>query len=348
MMGVILSTLSMQPAWAFPSGTMEIHWLHILALMGCALAVLVALALWVLSMALGWRGLQRKCQQTLALKLSSESNLATPFQLRVEMNGLEKKVRLIWLQDGERLKFTIIQKATYIEEALPPVVAPQKGKQPRQAKPAKKSAIEQEYQKVSKFANLLASIASTLASLLPGSLKGPFANFAASIRKEQQAVGQVKADKDRVTSSAKMLDSNVKQLGSAAGKKKTTQPGAKEASGGGGGFSEGTSRRLIAHQIRVVFTRPLEPREISQCTLIIRPRAPFRDLTGDCQIAGLPVEAKEFPAFGVLKNQVLNGRVDIKAPASIYLALYGLLCAASLTANAVWCFYVVQWLAAVQ
>ncbi len=319
----------------------KINVLHVLALIGCGLIVLAALGAWVYSMFLGWRGLQRKVQQTLALKLSSVSNLDTPFQLRVELNGLEKKVRLIWLQDGARLKWTTIQKATYIEEALP---APSpKGKSAPRAKNPKKDAVMQEYQKVNKFANLLASIASTLASLLPGTLKEPFAQFAASIRKEQQAVGKVKADKDRMTSSAKMLDNNVKQLGKQNGKK-NGRAGADGAASGGSGVPETLSRRLIAHEIPVVFTRPLEPRETSRCSLIVQPRVPFRALSGDCRIASLPVEQKEYPAFGVLKDRVLRGRVELKAPTFIYMALFGLLCVVSLAVNSAWCLYVVQWL----
>ncbi len=333
---------------ALPAGINSIPWLHILALIGCGLVILAALAIFIFSMVLGWRGLQRKCAQTLALKLSSQSNLPVSYRLRVELNGLEQKVRLVWRQDDQRLKFTTFQKTTYVEEALSAPKSPA-GKRKPKPKGGGKTAVEQEYQKVNKFANLLASIASTLASLLPGPLKGPFSSFAGTIRKEQAAVGQVKADKDRVTSSTKMLDSNIKQLGKVTGQQKNVQqPGGKEATGESAAFPEGLSRRLIAHSIPVVFTRPLEPQEISYCELQILPRLPFRSLSGDCQITSLPVEQKEFPAYGVLEQSALPGRVEIKAPAWFYPALYGLLGIASLTVNFTWCAYVVRWLAAIQ
>ncbi len=339
--------MTSEPLWLLSAqaGWVTAPVLHILALVGCGLAVLAASALWIYLLLLGWRWLQRKFAQTLALKLSSQGNLAMPFQLRVELNGLEKKVRLVWLQDGEPLKFTTIQKTTYVDEVLP--ASQPKGKPAQKAKPAKKNALGQEYQKVNKFANLLASIASTLAALLPGPLKGPLASFAGTIRKEQAALGQVKADKDRVTSSARMLDSNVKQLGNAAGKKKTVKPRAQESAEVSTGLPEGLSRRLIAQEIPVVFTRPLEPRESSQCKLVILPRAPFRGLSGDLLICALPVEQKESPAYGVLQDQALPGKVEIKAPAFIYPAVYGLFGLASLAVNAAWCLRLVQWLVTV-
>lgn len=312
-------------------------WVSYAILAACVLLALLALAVAGLCILGGWFGLRRKQQAAYSMQLGSESNLETAFELKVNLDGLEKKVIPFWLQDGRKLVPKTIKHYSYVEEVLP---APVPAKKPFLKKKSSKAQdqVKEGYQKVNGIANLVANISGALASLLPGSLKKPFRAINDSIRQEQKSVSRVKGEADRVKSTTRSLDSNVKRLG------KTTGVNPAVKSEGEANSEKERGRRLVVSEVKMVETQAFQPGQTSTLTLILRPRNPLKLLVGKFLLTSRPVEVKEFPIYGRDPAQTLSGEVNIRRLPTIYLFLFAAFCAGALALNAWWGLLSIQWL----
>lgn len=316
----------------------KIDFLAIGVRVACGLAVLTALALWVLLMVACWRWLQKRHQQVFSLKLVSQSNLDVAYRLKVELNGLEKKVKSFWREDGEVLKPTTLKEVSYVDEKLPEFTSKEKQAKPKPGA-KKQSAIGKEAKKVSTFANLIANISTVLAELLPGSLKKPFQTVASNIRQGQKSVSEVKAEKTH-------LEGAVNRLGKDAGSLGSMTKGQGQSSGGGASTasSDQLARRLVITEYKVTETRSFAPTEASDYQLVIRPRDILKSVSGPFTLTSQPVEAKDFPAYGEVSACTLSGQLDIRPVSAGAVVLWTIGGLGLLALEAWGCVSLIRWL----
>lgn len=284
----------------------------------CILAGLLALALWLGCVWVGWLFWSRKQQVIFPLRITSRSNVFTQFQMRVDLGNLEKAIQTVWKQNDQVLPPAVLKQYSYVQEALPQPASPgeaslsKTGNKKPPINEKEKQKAKQGVQKVNLISNLVASISGMLAGILPGAMKTPFREVNSAIRDQQKKVAAAKAEVNHVQSTSRSLNQDVKRLGEATGVK-NNGAAASGKPGGNGPAQTDSGRRLVVSETPVTETAVLEPGESGLFELILRPRNPLRSLEGDFRVKTQAVEIKEFSLYGSLPARTLSAHVKIQS-----------------------------------
>ncbi|HEX2981250.1 MAG TPA: hypothetical protein VHO48_13355 [Anaerolineaceae bacterium] len=311
---------------------------------GCGVVVFLAVLFWAVCLFLAWRFLQKKQETIVPLRLSSASNLATVYQLRVELGDLRKKIKVACTANHRRLPVKTIQEIQAITETLPAYPAKTTGTGAAN-KPDLRGNVKaagQKAQEINTFANLIASICAGIAAILPGALKTPFRDIANTIRQGQQSVRDVTDEPERIAASARSVKGSVKRL-----EKTTGMPAASSQNSPADAAQAAEpeiAQRIVTQAVQVIETYPVNPGESQVCRLAFQPRNPLRSYAGDYQIFSQPVELADFPSAGAIKAQSLTSALQVKAAPVIYSITAGVICVGILVFNTWWALLLIQWL----
>ncbi|MEA4906747.1 MAG: hypothetical protein VB089_03960 [Anaerolineaceae bacterium] len=311
-----------------------------------ALAVCLGLAFIVLN------ALRKRQAVELPVKITSQCNLETVFQFKIDLGELEKRVKVAWLWNEGALPVKTIQQVRYVEEALPETALPRPGEET--ASPAgspdgkalqkQGAAARKQYQAASGLANILANIGASLAAILPAPLNAPFKRLETAIRQGQKGVSDATAAPRRMQASVHSLESNVKRLGGKPGQTQATASTGAPVGEAQAAVAEMPARRAVTYAYQVTETFPLAPAESQSYRLVFRPQNPFRAWSGPFEVTSQPVELKDLPSPALLKTAQLAGEVDIEAIPWLWKGGLAILGLAWLALNAWWSAALVQWL----
>ncbi len=325
---------------------------HNLLVMAVALLVLVALAIWLYLVYLGWANLQKRQQLSRKLTLVNNGNIPTHFHLQVDLGNLKDKIITAWFQENRPLKTKKVEQVNFLEEIQAEEIV-DKRKPVKTARPAAKSANPQaavmgKYRFFRAIGSLIANICSALATILPDSINKPFKTLADSIRAGQQKADQTIAQPKKIANAGNSLKTNVQRLNATAGKAKnssqTGQQTDQQLEQPEPSISdEKQFRRTVVVQ-QVIETPTFDPAESSTYRVVLRPRNPFRKMAGAFTIRSQQIEHADFPAYEVLKVQTLSEDFVMNASAMLHLVLYLTFCLAILVFNLWWTLAIYQWL----
>ncbi len=274
----------------------------LLALLALALVGLSVLAaIWL------WQFFLRREKIDHPITLRNSGNLATVFQLRVNLNGLP--VTAQWFLGNQALKTRAVEQITYIEEPLS-APAPVQRAGPLGAAPADKSnpkaAALSQYRAVRAFASLIANIAASLGALLPGAAGDALRSISDSVRQGQQAVDQPVNQANRLSNTGAQLNANLKQLQTKTGRPASTasaQPAAHAAE------APQIQRQFqsISYFEQALETSALAPAEQVTYRLVLSPRNLLRTPAGSFNVTSRQLENPSIPAGEPLQPQELAG-----------------------------------------
>ena len=297
---------------------------RILVVLLYLIIISVAILVWCLFILLLWSLYTKNRQVAYMIEMENRGNVETPLQIKIEMGDLKKHVKPSWWLGSQRLKPKTIQQYSFKEEIIAAPAAKETGKKspekkPEDKKPGIKEKADQKFDLFKTMALAVASISSTLGTLLPGPLKGPFKDFADSIMKTQSRASQVMSQPDRLTNSGQQMKTNLKRLKNPAGARPTTKTSAAESRQETGKTStqatiqtEQKVRHRITQNIQVFETRLLNPAERLIYRLVLRPNNPFPRLSGTFEITSQQLEYDDLPSYQEVLPVSLTGKLDIK------------------------------------
>jgi hypothetical protein len=322
---------------------------HNLLVMAVCLLVLLALAIWLYIVYLGWVNLQKRQQLSRKLTLVNNGNMPTYFHLQIDLGNLKDKILTTWLQEDRPLKPKKVEQVNFLEETQSQETV-EKRKPVKTARPSVNSGGNPQGTAMSKYrffrtiSSLIANICSSLAAILPDSINKPFKSLADSIRAGQQKADQTVAQPKKLAAAGNSLKSNVQRLNSTTVKVKPGQPAGQPIEQQEPVVTdEKQFRRTVVVQ-QVIETRTFNPAESSTFGVVLRPRNPFRKMAGAFTIKSQQIENADFPAYEVLKAQTLTENFVMNASAMLHFVLYLTFCLAILVFNLWWTLAIYQWL----
>lgn len=321
------------------------------------------MVVWCLFVFFLWFLLQKKQQVNLCLEVENRGNIDTSMQMRVELGDLAKKVKVLWWVNNQRQQYKNIEQISFKEELITVSVKPvtsqaeqrsqeQKEEQKKKVKqPGVKEEAARKFGLVKSMAQALASISSALAAILPKPLKGPFRDFANRIQKTQSNASQILSEPDRLATSGRQMQANVKRLKNPSGISQTTKSSSAQSKSGNLQETrqivspvEMKVRQRVTQTIQVIETRLLNPAEKIIYRVVIRPKNPFSRLEGHYQIISQPLEYVDYPSYNEIQPQILRGVLHVKSLSVVQVVLFIFLCVFVLTVNFVLALMAAGWM----